>query len=93
MRVDLSAGPEELLVVIRDQGLGLAPEDLERVFEKFYRVNSASTASIGGTGLGLPITRFIVESHGGRIWVESELGKGSAFHFTLPLRGGRAGGT
>ncbi len=93
VRVDLSAGPEELLVVIRDQGLGLAPEDLERVFEKFYRVNSASTASIGGTGLGLPITRFIVESHGGRIWVESELGKGSAFHFTLPLRGGRAGGT
>ena len=93
-RVEIVIEPRDACahVEIRDQGLGLLPEDCDKVFEKFYRVNSSSTATIGGTGLGLPITRYIVEAHGGRIWVESELGEGSRFQFDLPLaaRGGEA---
>ncbi|MBE7560014.1 PAS domain-containing protein [bacterium] len=93
-KVEVEIVPREdgIEVVVADEGIGLAPHDLEKVFDKFYRVNSTSTATIGGTGLGLSITRFIVEAHGGRIWAESELGKGSRFRFVLPLAGARAGG-
>jgi len=58
---------------------------LPRLFEKFYRVDNTETPKIGGTGLGLSIVRQIVEAHGGRIWVESKVGEGSQFHFTLAL--------
>jgi signal transduction histidine kinase len=74
-----------LLLSVRDQGIGIAPEDLPRIWERFYRVDNSNTRRIGGTGLGLSITRALVELHGGRIWVESELGKGTAFFFTLPI--------
>jgi signal transduction histidine kinase len=74
-----------LLVTVRDQGIGIAPEDLPRIWERFYRVDNTNTRRIGGTGLGLSITRALVELHGGRIWVESIAGKGSAFSFTLPV--------
>jgi signal transduction histidine kinase len=74
-----------LLVVVRDQGIGIAPEDLPRIWERFYRVDNTNTRRIGGTGLGLSIAKALVELHGGRIWVESVLGKGSAFFFTLPV--------
>ncbi|NTU86421.1 MAG: PAS domain-containing protein, partial [Chloroflexales bacterium] len=74
-------------VAIHDQGIGIAPEDLPRIWERFYRVDNTNTRRIGGTGLGLSITRALVELHGGRIWAESELGKGSRFYFSLPIPG------
>lgn len=74
-----------LLISVRDQGLGIAQHELPRVFERFYRVDNSNTRRIGGTGLGLPITKSLVELHGGRIWVESEPGRGSTFYVTLPV--------
>ena len=74
------------LVAVSDTGVGIAPEDRERIFEEFQQVDSSSTRKKGGTGLGLAIVRRIVELHGGRIWVESTPGQGSTFAFTLPLR-------
>lgn len=74
-----------LQVSVRDQGIGIAPEDLPRIWERFYRVDNTNTRRIGGTGLGLAITRALVELHGGRIWAESTVGKGSTFHFTMPV--------
>ncbi|MCC6537967.1 MAG: PAS domain S-box protein, partial [Bryobacterales bacterium] len=72
-------------ITIADSGLGIPQEALPRLFEKFYRVDNTETRKIGGTGLGLSIVRQIVDAHGGRIWVESKVGQGSQFHFTLPL--------
>lgn len=69
---------------VADQGHGIAPEHMNRLFERFYRIKSVSSKHIGGTGLGLPIVRRIVESHGGHIWAESAVGKGTTFHFRLP---------
>ncbi len=74
----------EALISVTDYGVGIPPEDLPHLFQRFYRAKTAKEA--GGLGLGLYITRLIVEGHGGRIWVESELGKGSTFSFTLPLK-------
>lgn len=76
-------GPE-IRVVVRDSGCGVAVADLERIFEKFKQAGDTLTEKPKGTGLGLPICRQIVERHGGRIWAESEFGRGSAFFFTLP---------
>ena len=75
-----------ILISVTDTGLGIAPQDHERVFEQFVQVGDTLTDKPKGTGLGLPICKHIVEHHGGRIWVESELGKGSTFSFTLPIR-------
>lgn len=74
-------------VSVADTGPGIPPEDLQRIFEKYHQVEMEAkwTYGIKGTGLGLPLTKALVEAHGGKIWVESELGKGSVFHFTLPI--------
>jgi len=77
-------GPEVVLWV-SDEGIGIAAESLPKLFSKFYRVDNEETKSVGGTGLGLAIVRSIVQAHGGRVWVESELGKGSTFFLTLPI--------
>jgi PAS domain S-box-containing protein len=74
----------EVQISVKDQGCGMTPEQVERVFDKFYRVDSSNTAK-QGLGLGMSIAKNIVEAHGGRIWVESELGKGTTVSFTLPL--------
>ena len=73
------------LVSVTDTGIGIPPEDIGHVFERFRRVRSGIAQSIPGTGLGLTIVKQIVEMHGGKIWVESALGHGSSFHFTVPL--------
>jgi signal transduction histidine kinase len=78
---------DEVIVSVADQGVGIAPEHLNRLFEKFFRVESGLGRHVVGSGLGLPIAYTIVESHGGRIWAESQLGQGSTFYFTLPLEG------
>ena len=71
-------------IEVRDDGPGIPPEALERVFERFYRVDKARSREQGGTGLGLSIVKHIVQSHGGRVWAKSELGHGASFYFTLP---------
>lgn len=74
----------EVTVLIQDNGAGIASEDIERIFERFYKSDRARTRSQGGTGLGLAIAKHLVEAHGGRIWVKSKEGKGSSFYFTIP---------
>jgi signal transduction histidine kinase len=76
---------DAIVMSIADTGVGIAPEDQERVFEQFRQAGDTLTDKPRGTGLGLPICREIVEHHGGRIWVESQLGVGSRFSFTLPI--------
>jgi PAS domain S-box-containing protein len=78
------------LVSVTDTGLGIPPDEIGHVFERFRRVRSGAAQSIPGTGLGLTIVKQIVEMHGGKIWVESAVGHGSAFHFTVPLVGENA---
>lgn len=75
----------DVVVSAADQGIGISPEDLIPLFEKYYRVRSAHTMNVPGTGLGLPIARSIVEMHGGRIWADSKLGQGSTLYFSLPI--------
>ena len=75
----------EASVTVADEGIGIPLRDNERVFERFYRVEFSSARPTQGTGLGLYICKSLVEAHGGRIWVESELGKGSRFTYTLPM--------
>jgi signal transduction histidine kinase len=75
-----------LKVSVKDEGIGIAKEDLPKVFEQFFRVDSSLTAEIGGTGLGLNITQNIIEEHGGRMTVDSDLGVGTTFSFIMPMR-------
>ena len=79
------AADEEVIVSVADEGIGIAPEHLNRLFEKFFRVKLPSGYKVRGLGLGLPVSRTIVERHGGRIWAESELGKGTTIFFSLPM--------
>ncbi len=78
-------GGEKLEAYVRDDGPGIPPESLARVFERFYRVDKARSRDAGGTGLGLSIVKHIVQSHGGEVWANSEVGMGTTFFFTLPV--------
>ena len=73
---------------VADTGPGIAPPDLERVFDRFYRIDPSRARATGGAGLGLTIAGQLVEAHGGSIRVESEVGQGATFSFTLPVRQG-----
>ena len=86
-RIILSAKEQddEIEFMVQDFGPGIASDHLERIFERFYRVDKARSRESGGTGLGLAIVKHIVQAHGGRIWAESELGSGTTFHFTIPV--------
>jgi two-component system sensor histidine kinase ChiS len=84
-------GVASMLVEVGDTGVGIAPEHHELIFREFAQVDSTPSRSHHGTGLGLTIARKLVELHGGRIWVESEIGSGSRFYFTLPLEQPDAG--
>jgi signal transduction histidine kinase len=86
LRIGASKANGKFLVSVTDTGPGIAPSDQERIFEEFQQVDSSSTRSKGGTGLGLAIARRIVEMHGGELWVESAVGKGSTFFFSIPVR-------
>ena len=78
---------DTLHIIVRDTGHGIQTEDLPKLFQPFEQLGSESDRKIGGTGLGLAISKEIIQAHGGQIWAESEAGKGSAFHFTLPIAG------
>src|SRR5207248_4353375 len=76
----------ELVISVADQGLGMPAAELDRIFDRFHRIQSDVSSGIGGTGLGLAICKGLVEAHGGRIWAESGgQGRGSTFRFALPL--------
>jgi two-component system phosphate regulon sensor histidine kinase PhoR len=80
-----SAEGDEVTFTVSDTGIGIPQADQPRIFERFYRVDVARSREVGGTGLGLSIAKHLVEVHGGRIWVESEVGQGAQFHFTVPI--------
>ena len=79
------AGNEEIIFTVSDTGIGIPQVDQPRIFERFYRVDAARSREAGGTGLGLAIAKHLVEVHNGRLWVESEVGVGSQFHFAVPI--------
>jgi CheY-like chemotaxis protein len=89
-QVTVSAEPVAGAVcfAVRDAGRGIAPEHHARIFERFQQIDSSSTREVGGTGLGLAICKALIEEHGGRIWLDSALGKGATFSFTLPIASG-----
>lgn len=84
--VILDTSDRHALIQVKDTGVGIAPEELQAIFERFYRVNSDRSRHTGGSGLGLPIADAINQAHGGSIQVQSELGFGSTFTIQLPLR-------
>jgi signal transduction histidine kinase len=80
----LTHDSDHVIGVVRDTGIGIAAEDLARIFEEFYRTANARAISPQGTGVGLAIVKRMIENYGGKIWLESEVGQGSKFTFMLP---------
>lgn len=89
--MELTTEPGEAVIRIRDDGPGIAAEDQERIFERFYRVDKSRSRQLGGTGLGLAIVKNAVRLHGGTVSVSSEPGKGSVFEVRLPMMEERDG--
>jgi signal transduction histidine kinase len=86
IRVGATEKPHEVVFTVADTGPGIAPDELPNIFERFYRADRSRTRATGGAGLGLSIARSLVEAHGGRIWAESEVGKGTVISFTVPFK-------
>ncbi|NCD68255.1 PAS domain-containing protein [Mucilaginibacter agri] len=85
IKVDCTASQQEVVISIKDSGIGIAPDDLAKIFDRYYRVEADQTRHIAGFGIGLYLSSEIVQRHGGKIWAKSEPGKGSIFYFSLPL--------
>jgi signal transduction histidine kinase len=85
IRVEARWGDRAIIVSVIDTGIGIAKEDQEAIFEEFRQAGGNYAHKREGTGLGLTLTKRFIEMHGGKIWVESEVGKGSTFTFTLPI--------
>jgi two-component system phosphate regulon sensor histidine kinase PhoR len=85
IRVEAARDGDAVVFTVADTGIGIPVAEQGRIFERFYRVDAARSREVGGTGLGLSIARHIVEAHGGRIWVESQVGAGSRFFFSVPI--------
>ncbi len=85
IRVSADLRNREAVVTVTDTGIGIPTSDQERIFERFYRVDAARSREAGGTGLGLSIAKHIVEAHGGHLWVDSVIGEGSKFSFSIPI--------
>ncbi|HLF26442.1 MAG TPA: GAF domain-containing protein [Anaerolineae bacterium] len=83
--IRVAANDTQVTVGVHDQGPGISPEHAEKIFDRFYRIENAGIRSTGGIGLGLAISRGLVEAHGGRLWVESSAGQGSTFYFSIPV--------
>jgi signal transduction histidine kinase len=90
--VRMRAARDQAIVSVADEGIGIAAEHVDRIFERFYRVPGEATARARGVGLGLPVCKAMVEAHGGQIWVESAPGEGSLFTFSLPRGASERGG-
>ncbi|MBN1483667.1 MAG: GAF domain-containing protein [Chloroflexia bacterium] len=87
VEAQVSQHDEDMLdICVGDTGVGIDPQDFELIFQRYRRLETPAVGKVGGTGLGLYIVQGLVQAHGGRIWVESQLGQGSKFHFTLPLQ-------
>jgi signal transduction histidine kinase len=86
VKIEVTVSNETFLVSVHDTGPGVTEADQQKIFDEFQQADGSSTRKKGGTGLGLSISKKIIDMHGGRIWVESTLGKGSTFRFTLPIR-------
>lgn len=84
--VDVRHDPETAAIEVYDTGIGIAKEDIGKLFDEFFRVDNEINQNVKGTGLGLSLAKKIVEAHKGRMWVTSEVNKGTTFHFTLPLK-------
>ena len=84
--IEARTSGEEVVMSVADEGVGIAPEIQQKIFERFFQGNARKNGRRKGTGLGLAICRGIVEAHGGRIWAESEPGRGTRFSFTLPVK-------
>jgi GAF domain-containing protein/CheY-like chemotaxis protein len=84
--LQVRAERDRIVFTVEDTGIGIAQDQLAHIFEEFTQVDSSTTRKVGGTGLGLPISRYFIEMHRGKIWVESKLGQGSAFSFYIPIK-------
>ncbi|MDY6854983.1 MAG: PAS domain S-box protein [Thermodesulfobacteriota bacterium] len=84
IRVSGEMHKDSYQISVEDHGIGMTPDQVEKIFDKFYRAKTSDTAP-EGTGLGMTITKYIIEAHGGKVWIESELGKGTTVRFTIPI--------
>jgi signal transduction histidine kinase len=90
VKIALTADADKFRLAVNDSGLGISPADQTRLFQKFFRVRQRGSSQTKGAGLGLAIVKSVIERHGGKVWVESKLGKGSTFYVDLPRNGAPA---
>jgi signal transduction histidine kinase len=84
-RWDAKGAPQVIHIAVQDNGIGMTPEDQRKIFQQFFRSDDPKVREVSGTGLGLNITKNLIELQGGRIWFESEYQHGTTFHFTVPV--------